>query len=300
MGYDHAHRLRVPASRARATAARASRRTPPRCSTPRDAPATTSALLEGVVEVNRRQHERMVEKVARPGRRLARRACRSRSGASPSRRTPTTSATRRRSCIARRLLEEGAMVRAYDPAAGERAAALVPGLEVVADPYEACAGAAVLAVLTEWDEFRWLDFDRVARGAGSRRPCSTPATCSTRSRSAGAASPTKASAGSAIARVDARRPSSRARSSPAGRASSASHLCRAAASTRVGTSSVLDNLLTGRMENIAGAARRGPEFTLRALRRHELRPRRPARSTRCCTSRARRARRTTSSTRSRR
>ena len=28
-------------------------------------------------------------------------------------------------------------------------------------PYDAVAGAAVLAVLTEWDEFRWLDFDRV-------------------------------------------------------------------------------------------------------------------------------------------
>jgi UDPglucose 6-dehydrogenase len=63
--------------------------------------------------------------------------------------------------IARRLLEEGARVRAYDPEAGERASALVPGLDVVPDAYVACDGAAVLAVLTEWDEFRWLDFDRV-------------------------------------------------------------------------------------------------------------------------------------------
>ena len=29
------------------------------------------------------------------------------------------------------------------------------------DPYAACDGATVLAVLTEWDEFRWLDFDKV-------------------------------------------------------------------------------------------------------------------------------------------
>ena len=35
------------------------------------------------------------------------------------------------------------------------------GLEVVTDPYVACDDARVLAVLTEWDEFRWLDFDRV-------------------------------------------------------------------------------------------------------------------------------------------
>jgi UDPglucose 6-dehydrogenase len=34
---------------------------------------------------------------------------------------------------------------------------------VVADPYEACEDADVLTVLTEWDEFRWLDFERVGR-----------------------------------------------------------------------------------------------------------------------------------------
>ena len=36
------------------------------------------------------------------------------------------------------------------------------GIEVCADPYAACDDAAVLVVLTEWDEFRWLDFDKVA------------------------------------------------------------------------------------------------------------------------------------------
>jgi UDPglucose 6-dehydrogenase len=35
-------------------------------------------------------------------------------------------------------------------------------VEICADPYSACAGAAVLAVLTEWDEFRWLDANKVA------------------------------------------------------------------------------------------------------------------------------------------
>ena len=36
------------------------------------------------------------------------------------------------------------------------------GVEVVDDPYAAVEGAEVLAVLTEWDEFRWLDIDKVA------------------------------------------------------------------------------------------------------------------------------------------
>ena len=36
------------------------------------------------------------------------------------------------------------------------------------DPYEASAGADVVALLTEWEELRWLDFERVR--ASMRRP----------------------------------------------------------------------------------------------------------------------------------
>jgi UDPglucose 6-dehydrogenase len=118
------------------------------------------SLLEGVVEVNHRQHERMVEKVrnlaggALDGVQVAVWGLTFKANTDDLRDSPAL-------VIARRLLEEGAKVRAYDPAAGARAATLLPGLEVAPDPYEACAGADVLAVLTEWDEFRWLDFDRV-------------------------------------------------------------------------------------------------------------------------------------------
>jgi len=38
---------------------------------------------------------------------------------------------------------------------------LAPGIELCADAYEAAEGADAVALLTEWDEFRWLDFDRV-------------------------------------------------------------------------------------------------------------------------------------------
>jgi UDPglucose 6-dehydrogenase len=118
------------------------------------------SLLEGVVEVNRRQHEHMVDKV----RNLAGGALQDapialwgltfKANTDDLRDSPAL-------VIAKRLVEEGARVRAYDPAAGERAATMVPGLEVVTDPYDAADGARVLAVLTEWDEFRWLDFDRL-------------------------------------------------------------------------------------------------------------------------------------------
>ncbi len=61
--------------------------------------------------------------------------------------------------IIERLLAAGAKVQAYDPTVVDPP---LEGLAVSPDPYAACEGAGVLVVLTEWDEFRWLDFERVA------------------------------------------------------------------------------------------------------------------------------------------
>ena len=119
------------------------------------------ALLEGVVRVNQEQHERMVTKLTNlvggtlQGVTIACWGLTFKANTDDLRDSPAL-------VIVRRLIEEGARVRAYDPAAGEGASAMVPGLEVVADPYEVCDGAIALAVLTEWDEFRWMDFARVA------------------------------------------------------------------------------------------------------------------------------------------
>ncbi|HEY1827733.1 MAG TPA: UDP-glucose/GDP-mannose dehydrogenase family protein [Acidimicrobiales bacterium] len=68
--------------------------------------------------------------------------------------------------IARRLVELGARVQAFDPTvAGSEHEEANPDdlydLALRADPYEAAAGASVVVVLTEWDEFRWLDFARL-------------------------------------------------------------------------------------------------------------------------------------------
>ena len=49
---------------------------------------------------------------------------------------------------------------AYDPTVSGPIPEL-PGVEVTADAYAACDGAQVLVVLTEWEELRWLDFDKV-------------------------------------------------------------------------------------------------------------------------------------------
>ena len=119
-------------------------------------------LLRGVVDVNATQHERMVDKVrAAAGGSLAGKTIGAwgltfKADTDDLRASPAL-------VICRRLLEEGATVRAFDPAAGERAVKLVQGLELQQDVYDAAADADVVAVLTEWDAFRWVDFERVAQ-----------------------------------------------------------------------------------------------------------------------------------------
>ena len=58
------------------------------------------------------------------------------------------------------VIDAGARVQAYDPAVGPDHT--VPGVDLVHDPYAACESASVLVVLTEWDEFKWLDFEKVS------------------------------------------------------------------------------------------------------------------------------------------
>jgi UDPglucose 6-dehydrogenase len=69
--------------------------------------------------------------------------------------------------VIRRLLAEGAVVRATDPEAMERARGVFPELSYSADPYEVARGADALLILTEWEQFRRLDWKRV-RGEMAR------------------------------------------------------------------------------------------------------------------------------------
>ena len=63
--------------------------------------------------------------------------------------------------LAKSLLDEGATVSAYDPAAAEKAKAVLPNINYCADPYQAAQGADAILIVTEWDEFRHLDWKRL-------------------------------------------------------------------------------------------------------------------------------------------
>lgn len=60
------------------------------------------------------------------------------------------------------LLKHNVKIRAYDPKAMETAKALVGDkLEYASDAYEAATGADVLAILTEWEDFKALDLAKI-------------------------------------------------------------------------------------------------------------------------------------------
>ncbi len=59
------------------------------------------------------------------------------------------------------LIAAGATVRAYDPEGMAQAEPLLPGVVWSGSAYEAMTGADAVAILTEWNEFRGLDIERI-------------------------------------------------------------------------------------------------------------------------------------------
>lgn len=59
------------------------------------------------------------------------------------------------------LQAAGATIKAYDPEAMEEASHLLTDIEFAKNAYEAAEGADALVILTEWDQFRALDLDRI-------------------------------------------------------------------------------------------------------------------------------------------
>lgn len=114
-------------------------------------------LLKGVIEVNEEQFDRTAQKAVAlaggdiSGKHVAAWGLTFKARTDDLRESPALE-------VLRRLIDEGAKVRAYDPAVS---VSPMDGIEMAPDAYEACDGADVLVVLTEWDEFKWLDLDQV-------------------------------------------------------------------------------------------------------------------------------------------
>jgi len=116
------------------------------------------ALLRGVVEVNREQHDRIAEKASRlaggvlAGVRVALLGLTFKAGTEDLRDSPALA-------IAARLRARGALVVGYDPTVDRP----LEALPVALDPYAALEGARVAVVTTEWPELATLDWPKVAQ-----------------------------------------------------------------------------------------------------------------------------------------
>lgn len=116
-------------------------------------------LLDAVQRVNEQQLDRIVNKIARHARPLngstvAIWGLTFKARTADLRDSPAID-------IARKLRERNAHVVAFDPTVTAPTPEL-EGITIVTDPYAAVEGASALAVLTEWEEFRDLDFEKVA------------------------------------------------------------------------------------------------------------------------------------------
>ena len=111
-------------------------------------------LLKGVITVNDQQYGRIVDKIraaaggSLKGKKIASWGLTFKALTDDLRDSPAVE-------IVKRLLADGAQVAVYDPTVSAAPQGL-DAITVSLSPLDACAGADVLAVLTEWDEFRWI------------------------------------------------------------------------------------------------------------------------------------------------
>jgi UDPglucose 6-dehydrogenase len=116
-------------------------------------------IVDAVIEVNRRQRGAMIPKIEKlaqgiQGKTVAVLGLSFKPETDDMREAPSVD-------IIRGFLERGAEVRAYDPAAMDEARKVLPEIFYAEDEYEAVSGADVLVLMTEWNQFRALDLERI-------------------------------------------------------------------------------------------------------------------------------------------
>jgi UDPglucose 6-dehydrogenase len=118
-------------------------------------------LLRATIDTNDRQRERMAGKIAqaigRPlaGTRICALGLAFKAGTDDLRDSPALA-------VAELLRDAGAELTGYDPAVPAAVPGVTDGITVVNDPYGAAKDASALVVLTEWPEFRTLDWAHLA------------------------------------------------------------------------------------------------------------------------------------------
>ena len=117
-------------------------------------------IVEAVIRVNERQRDRMVEKITRAlggdarGKTVAVLGLSFKPETDDMRDAPSLD-------ILQKLQQRGATIRAFDPVAMPNAAKELPDVTLCKNEYETCENADALVLMTEWNQFRMLDLERV-------------------------------------------------------------------------------------------------------------------------------------------
>lgn len=116
-------------------------------------------IVDAVVEANERQRDAMIPKIEKlvgdlKGKRIGVLGLSFKPETDDMRESPATD-------IIKALLERGASVRAFDPVAMTEAKHYLPEIEYAVDEYDAIKGADALVIVTEWNQFRALDMEKV-------------------------------------------------------------------------------------------------------------------------------------------
>ncbi len=116
-------------------------------------------LAEAIVEVNQRQRDRVVEKARAmlggfKGKNIAVLGLAFKPNTDDTRESPGI-------YVARVMQTEGAAIAGYDPAGMDESRKELPSITYATDAYAACKDADLVLLMTEWNEFRDLDFKRI-------------------------------------------------------------------------------------------------------------------------------------------
>ncbi len=118
-----------------------------------------TSVVDAVIAANDRQREMMIPKIEKlvgdlNGKRIGVLGLSFKPETDDMRESPATD-------IVREMQKRGATVRAYDPVAMDEAKHSLPDIEYATDEYDAIRDADALVIVTEWNQFRALDMEKV-------------------------------------------------------------------------------------------------------------------------------------------
>lgn len=116
-------------------------------------------IVDAVIEANERQRDAMIPKIEKlvgdlKGKKIGMLGLSFKPETDDMRESPAIE-------IIAELIKRGASIKAFDPVAMEESKHFVSGIDYAHDEYDAITGADAMVIVTEWNQFRALDLERV-------------------------------------------------------------------------------------------------------------------------------------------